>query len=200
MKKGLLITIEGLDGSGKSTQANLLFEWLKKHGYDPILTHEPTNGKIGSLLREFYLKKADLPKIDALLFAADREEHVKNVILPALEQGKVVVSDRYIYSSIAYQSAQGLDLRWLLELNKYFPRPDLTIIIDTLPEECVKRVEQTKPDKVKFENLEFLRKVRKNYLNFSEILKEKIVIVDGDREVQKVFEDILKEVKKVIKW
>jgi dTMP kinase len=199
MPKGLFIVIEGLDGSGKSTQATLLFEWLKKHGYNPLLTHEPTYEKIGSLLREFYLKKVDLPKVDALLFAADREEHVKTVILPALEQGKTVISDRYYYSSVAYQTAQGLELRWLLELNKFFPRPDLTIIIDTMPEECIKRVEKAKPEKVKFENVEFLRKVRKNYLEFPEILKEKIVIINGDREVEKVFEDVLKEVKKVIK-
>lgn len=200
MPKGVFIVIEGLDGSGKSTQANLLYDWFKKHGFDAVLTHEPTYERIGNLLREFYLKKVDLPKTDALLFAADREEHAKTLILPGVEQGKIVISDRYYHSSIAYQSAQGLDLRWLIELNKYFPKPDLTIIIDTFPEECVKRVEQAKPDKVKFENVEFLSKVRKNYMNFPAVMKEKIVMINGDREIEKVFDDVLKEVRKVIKW
>jgi dTMP kinase len=197
--RGKFLVIEGLDGSGKSTQVKLLFHHLKKQGFKIVLTHEPTYERLGKMLREYYLKKVDLPRVDALLFAADRGENVETNILPSLNQGKIIISDRYYHSSIAYQSAQGLELKWLLELNKYFPRPDLTVIVDTLPKTCVKRVEKAKPTKVKFENVNFLEKVRKNYLKFPKILDEKIIIIDGNRKIKEVHADVLKEVEKVVK-
>jgi dTMP kinase len=203
MPKGLFIVLEGIDGSGKSTQSKLLFDFLSKNGEQAILTKEPTDGDIGKLLKNKYLKEVDLPFVDALLFAADREEHLKKIVIPALNEGKIVISDRYYHSTLAYQQAQGLELKWLLELNKNFIKPDLTIIIDLEPEKAMERIEVDKDRKIedrkKFEKLEFLKKARKNFLDLPKILKdEKIVVIDGNEEKEKVFEAILKEIKKIL--
>jgi dTMP kinase len=201
MAKGLFIVFEGIDGSGKTTQSKLLFDFLLKKRKKVIWTKEPTNGNIGSLLTNKYLKDTDLPFVDALLFAADREEHLKTEVIPALNQGKIVISDRYYHSTLAYQQAQGLELKWLLQLNKNFIKPDLTIIIDVEPEIAMVRIKLDKKRKIeerkKFEKLEFLKKVRKNFLDLPKILKdEKIVVIDGNEEKEKVFKNVLKEIKK----
>ena len=204
MPKGLFIVFEGIDGSGKTTQSKLLFELFSKEGKQVIWTKEPTDGDIGSLLTNKYLKEVDLPIVDALLFAADREEHLKDMVIPALNQGKIVISDRYYHSTLAYQQAQGLELKWLLELNKNFIKPNLTIIIDLEPEIAIERIEKDKKRKIedrkKFEKLEFLKKVRKNFLDLPKVLKdEKIVVIDGNEEKEKVFEAILNEIKNSFK-
>jgi len=203
MPKGLFIVFEGIDGSGKTTQSKLLFELFSKEGKQVIWTKEPTDGDIGSLLTNKYLKEVDLPIVDALLFAADREEHLKDVVIPALNQGKIVVSDRYYHSTLAYQQAQGLELKWLLELNKNFIKPDLTIIIDLEPEIAIERIEKDKKRKIedrkKFEKLEFLKKVRKNFLDLPKVLKdEKIVVIEGNKEKEEVFEAVVKEIKNIL--
>jgi len=200
--KGLLLVIEGMDGLGKSTQAKLLFNYLKEKGKDVILTSEPTDGKIGKLLREFYLKKVDIPAVDAFLFCADREEHLKTVVLPALAEGKTVISDRYYHSTLAYQSTQGLELNWLIGMNKFFIKPDLTIILDSSPEKCIERIEQDNKRKIegkfKFEKIEFLKKLRTVYLKLPDVLKdEKIVVVNGDRTNTEIHKEIVKEVSKL---
>jgi dTMP kinase len=201
MAKGLFIVFEGIDGSGKTTQSKLLFDFLLKKRKKVIWTKEPTKGNIGSLLTNKYLKDTDLPFVDALLFAADREEHLKTEVIPALNQGKIVISDRYYHSTLAYQQAQGLELKWLLQLNKNFIKPDLTVIIDVEPEIAMVRIKLDKKRKIeerkKFEKLEFLKKVRKNFLDLPKILKdEKIVVIDGNEEKEKVFKNVLKEIKK----
>lgn len=150
MVKGLFIVMEGLDGSGKSTQTQLLFKYLKQKCKEVIFTFEPTDGPVGKLLKENYLRQKNMPLVDAFLFSADRDEHVKEVILPALDQGKIVICDRYKYSTLAYQQTQGLNLSWLIELNKHFPKPDLMIFVDVLPETCMERMEN---DPAKKENL-----------------------------------------------
>jgi dTMP kinase len=203
MAKGFFLVLEGIDGSGKSLQSKLLFDFLKRNGFDAVLTNEPTNGEIGTLLQNKYLKKVDLPLVDAFLFCADREEHLKSTIIPALNQGKIVISDRYYHSTLAYQQAQGLELKWLLELNKNFIKPDLTIILDVEPKTAIERIEIDKDRKIedrkKFEKLEFLKKVRKNFLDLPKILKdEKIVVIDGNEEKEKVFKAILNEIKKIL--
>jgi dTMP kinase len=203
MPKGLFIVFEGIDGSGKTTQSKLLFELFSKEGKQVIWTKEPTDGDIGSLLTNKYLKEVDLPIVDALLFAADREEHLKDMVIPALNQGKIVISDRYYHSTLAYQQAQGLELKWLLELNKNFIKPDLTIIIDLEPEIAIERIEKDKKRKIedrkKFEKLEFLKKVRKNFLDLPKVLKdEKIVVIEGNKEKEEVFEAVVKEIKKIL--
>ncbi len=113
-KKGAFICIEGLDGCGKTTQAKLLVEKLQK-SHNAVYTAEPSRGKIGTFIRNriLYGEKRPPTDVEALLFAADRIEHVENEIKPALAQGQLVISDRYVYSSLAYQGSAGLSLEWI---------------------------------------------------------------------------------------
>ena len=126
-KKGFFICIEGLDGCGKTTQARLLVKKLRQMGFDAVYTAEPSCGKIGLFIKKYCLhgEKRVSVVVEALLFAADRFEHIENEILPALDKGKIVVSDRYIYSSLAYQGAAGLDLKWIKMIKKEVKKCDL---------------------------------------------------------------------------
>ncbi len=177
VRKGLFITFEGIDGAGNTTQSYLLAEWLKKHGFNVLLTKEPTVNDIGSLIRK-KLKSPIIshPAVDALLFAADRVEHVYGTIIPALNNGIIVISDRYKESSIAYQSAQGLSQKWIGILNKYAIEPDLTIILDVEPEVSLSRKSLLTD---RYETKEFLNRVRKKLLERA-IEKGYPVIYTGD--------------------
>jgi len=150
-RKGVFICVEGLDGCGKTTQTKLLVERLKKKGYDAIYTAEPSGGKIGSLIKEYCLHGETRVSsiVEALLFAADRFEHVEKEVIPALNEGKLVVSDRYVYSSLAYQGAAGLDLEWIEKINEHAIRPHLAVFIDVEPETVIQRL---KPRKSVMEN------------------------------------------------
>ncbi|HEY4675105.1 MAG TPA: dTMP kinase [Candidatus Bathyarchaeia archaeon] len=186
--KGVFVCVEGLDGCGKTTQAKLLVRRLKRMGYVAVYTAEPSRGKIGKLIREHYLhceKRASIV-VEALLFAADRVEHVEREVLPALKAGKVVVSDRYVYSSLAYQGAGGLDLDWIQEVNKGAVFPDLAVFIDVAPETAIGRL---KAEKSVMENLEFQRKVREVYLKFVGL--GPLVRVDGNGSEKEVADEIL---------
>jgi dTMP kinase len=187
-RKGLLICIEGIDGCGKTTHARLLVENLQKHGYDAFYTTEPTSGKIGSFIRRYLLECQERSSsvIEALLFAADRVEHAESTIRPAIKQGKIVVSDRYVYSSMAYQGAAGLDLNWIWMVNRWIVKPDLALFIDVPPEIALKRIRR---EKSVMETLDNQRKVRKVYLRFVE--EGKLVRVDGNRSLTEVAAEIL---------
>jgi dTMP kinase len=139
----MFIVLEGIDGCGKSTQARLLYEWLMEQGKDVLLTAEPTCNRIGTFIREILSgsEKVD-PKTLALLFTADRCEHLKNEIVPALSEGRIVVSERYYHSTIAYQSAQGVNREWLFDINHFVLEPTLTIFLDVKPEIAVKVFDQ----------------------------------------------------------
>ena len=189
-KKGFFICLEGLDGSGKTTQAKLLAKRLKKT-YDAVYTAEPSNGKIGRFIKRYCLnaEKRTSSILEALLFAADRFEHVENVVLPAINKGRLVISDRYIYSSLAYQGAAGVDLAWIDKINECAISPDLAIFIDALPEAVVNRL---KPRRSVMENLETQRKVRQLYLKF--VNEGKLVLIDGNASKEEVADDILKVV------
>lgn len=190
-KRGTFICIEGLDGCGKTTQARLLVRRLKRKGYDAVYTAEPSRGKIGQFIKKHFLhgKKRGSVIVEALLFAADRFEHVKEEVIPALDAGKVLVSDRYVYSSLAYQGATGLDLEWITKINEHACRPDLAVFIDVEPGMVVKRL---KTKKSVMENLETQRKVREVYEKFVE--RGELFKIDGSGSKQKVAEDILKVV------
>jgi dTMP kinase len=194
-RKGFFICVEGLDGCGKTTQTRLLVRKLRKMGYDAIYTAEPSRGEIGKFIKRYCLhgEKRTSPIIEALLFAADRFDHVKNEVIPALDEGKIVVSDRYVYSSLAYQGAAGLDLKWIEIINEHAIRPDLAIFVDVEPEAVVKRL---KPKKSVMENLETQRKVHGVYLKFVE--KGELVKIDGNRSKSEVADYILKTVLKFL--
>jgi dTMP kinase len=133
--RGMLLALEGIDGCGKSTQAQLLATALRERGLEVVLTCEPTDGAIGQHIREYFQGPTRhlSPKEELNLFMADRREHVEEVIKPALAEGKIVITDRYYYSSVAYQGALGLDPDRILAQNEILAvRPDLTVIL-TLP-------------------------------------------------------------------
>jgi len=187
-RKGVFICVEGLDGCGKTTQTKLLVERLKKEGYDAIYTAEPSRGKIGSFIKKYCLHGETRVSsiVEALLFAADRFEHVEKEVISALNEGKLVVSDRYVYSSLAYQGAAGLDLEWIGKINEHAIRPDLAIFIDVEPETVIQRL---KPRKSIMEDLGTQRKVREVYVKFVE--KGELVKIDGNKSKQEVADDIL---------
>lgn len=176
-KKGAFICIEGLDGCGKTTQAKLLVKKLNK-SQNAVYTAEPSRGKIGTLIRKSYLygEKRLSVVLEALLFAADRIEHIENEVFPTLKEGKIVISDRYVYSSLAYQGAAGLSLDWLEKVNEYALQPDLAVFIDVKPETVMSRL---KPKKSVMENLETQQKVREMYLKFVE--DGSLTRINGDK-------------------
>jgi dTMP kinase len=188
-RKGFFICVEGLDGCGKTTQARLLVKRLKKMGYDAVYTSEPSRGRIGMLVKRYFLQgeKRVSAVIEALLFAADRFEHVEKEVIPALNEGKIVVSDRYVYSSLAYQGADGLNLKWIEMINDNVVRPNLAIFVDVEPEAVVQRL---KPKKSVMENLETQHKVREVYTNF--VKQGELVEINGNKSKREVADDILK--------
>ncbi|WP_243030235.1 dTMP kinase [Thermus altitudinis] len=185
--KGFFLTLEGLDGSGKTTQARLLARFLEEKGIRVRLTREPGGGLKG--VRDLLLEGEALsPEAEYLLFSADRAEHVRKVILPALEEGYWVISDRYLDSSLAYQGyGHGLPLPWLLEVAKRATldlKPRLTFLLDLPPEEALGRV--ATPDRLERTGLEFFRRVREGYLRLAEAEPERFRVVDATRPVAEV--------------
>ena len=193
-KKSVFICIEGLDGCGKTTQAKLLAKKLRK-SHNAVYTAEPSRGKIGTFIRErcLYGEKRLSSVIEALLFAADRIEHVENEVLPALNQGKLVISDRYLYSSLAYQGAAGLSLEWIEKINEHALKPDLAIFIDVDPKTAMRRL---KLKKSVMENMETQQKVRDVYLKF--VAKGELVRLDGNRAKNEVAANLLAFVLKFL--
>lgn len=195
VKKGIFLVIEGLDGSGKTTQAVLLAKKLYKT-HNAIFTAEPSRGKIGTFIRDacLYEQKRLPTEAEALMFAADRIEHIQNEVNPALEQGKLVICDRYIYSSLAYQGSAGLSLDWIKTINARALQPDFAIFIDVSPERVLERLQRKKSV---METLETQRKVREIYLKFVE--KGELVRVDGDNPKEVVTEALYATVLDLLK-
>jgi dTMP kinase len=194
-KNGIFIVIEGLDGSGKTTQAKLLAKKLEKT-HRVFLTAEPSCGKIGSYIREdcLYEEKRLPTEAEALLFAADRIEHVCSEVKPALEDGKLVICDRYVYSSLAYQGSAGLSLEWIKTINARSLQPDFSVFIDVPPEKVIERLKRKKSV---METLETQQKVREVYLKYVE--KGELVRVDGDNPKDAVAEQLFLKVMELLK-
>ena len=194
-KRGAFIVIEGLDGSGKTTQARLLVQKLRS-GHNVVYTTEPSRGKIGSFIREcclFEEKRLD-SATEALLFAADRIEHIQNEVVPALNKGLLVISDRYLYSSLAYQGSTGLSLEWIEAINKHALKPDLAVFIDVAPETVMQRLNRKKSV---METLETQRQVREVYLKF--VANDDMVRIDGDMLVAELSEALYSRVLHFLK-
>lgn len=193
---GKFICIEGIDGSGKTTQAKRLVRNLRSRGYDAVYTTEPSDGKIGTLIGDFVLSRKDrIPiALEALLFSADRVDHVQAVVEPLLKQGKIVVCDRYVCSSLAYQGAAGLDLNWMDCVNKFALKPDLTLFLDVSPELGLARLRRKKSV---METVKNLKKVRDVYLSL--VQQKRMVLLDGTRSIDEVTENVLNIVLKELK-
>jgi dTMP kinase len=185
--KGAFIVLEGGDGSGKTTQARLLQSALRHAGYKVHSTAEPSRSTVGRLIRRRILhgKKAS-PEVEALLFAADRFLHLESEILPALANGKIVVCDRYMYASFAYQGAQGVNADWLREINRFAVKPDLALYLDVPAETGMSRIRRKKSI---LEKLELQRRVRDEYLRL--VQAGELTLVDSTQPITKVSENIL---------
>jgi dTMP kinase len=187
-RKGAFIVIEGLDGSGKTTQAKLLVRKIQSAQF----TAEPSRGKIGKFIRNRILYGETRPptSLEALLFAADRVEHIQNEVTPALKEGRTVVSDRYVYSSLAYQGSAGLSLKWIQTINQHALKPDLAIFIDVDPETVLKRLKRKKSV---MENFETQGKVRDIYLKY--VRSGELNLIDGNKPKAIVAQEVFSVVE-----
>jgi dTMP kinase len=190
-KEGIFIYIEGLDGSGKTTHAHRLVRNLQSKGFDAIYTTEPSRGQLGKFIREIILEqKKRVPRvIEAILFAVDRVEHFEKDVKPALDKGKIVVSDRSVYSSLAYQGATGLDLEWIKKINHLVLTSDLAFYLNVPPEVVIKRIHRKKSV---MERLDIQIKVEEIYLKF--VSDGELMAINGDRKKSEVERDLLNNV------
>ena len=193
LKKGLFIVFEGIDGSGKSTQAARLARDLQERGLDVVLTREPTDSAWGRRIRDIAAKGRKNTSLDQEIryFVEDRKQHVKELIRPALRRGAVVISDRYYYSTIAYQGALGADMAMLRRLNEKthrFPRPDVVFMVTISPRAGIARINKKRGGaNTGYEGLEFLKKVQ---ANFHAMDDDNILRVSGGRRASDVARDI----------
>ena len=197
-RTGLFITLEGGDGVGKSTQAALLEEWLRDRGRTVLRTREPGGTAAGVEIREIVLHhRGDIaPRAEALLYAADRAHHIATVVRPALERGEVVVQDRYIDSSVAYQGAgRVLDADQVRDLSLWAAEgllPDLTILLDLDETAARARLDtsRTRYDRLEAERSEFHARVRAAYLGLAEAEPNRFLVVDAALPVDEIAADI----------
>jgi len=205
MNKNLFIAFEGIDGSGKSTQVKLLTESLLKAGHKVYFTFEPTDSPIGSLITKIFRHQMEADnRTIAGLFVADRLDHLLNKtngIIKKLEEGYTVITDRYCFSSYAYQGAH-MSLDWVIQANSLSTdllRPDLNIFIDISPETGMSRINKGRTLVELYETIENLRKVKDTYFEAFEKLKdqEKICIINGERTPELIAADIWNEVSKM---
>ncbi len=203
--KGCFIVFEGLDGSGKGTMLAKTAEWLfNSHLVDKILlTREPTNSTYGKQIRKMLVSdKEPMTKAKQLLnlYLEDRKEHLEKVIKPALQLNTVVLCDRYKYSTICYQQAQGIPLDKIISLHERMLVPDLTLILDVLPEIALERIRQNRAKYEKFEKRFFLEELRQNYLALKKQLpNENIKIINAGLPLEEVFASIKRNISMVLK-
>lgn len=188
-RQGYLIVFEGIDGGGKTTQAKMLFASLNDCGFDTVYFREPSDSKWGNLIREKAAHADSLtPEEELDLFINDRKENVEHNLKPALAQGKVVVLDRYYFSTIAYQGAKGLDPRDIRKQNEEFAvLPDLVFILDIAADGGLERIKNRKQMDLLFEREDYLVKVREIFKGFQD---ENIFFINADRSLEKVAEEI----------
>ena len=192
----MFIAFEGLDGSGSSTQARILTERLEANGKPALQTKEPTNNThIGKMIREILQNKWKCsPAGLQLLFSADRAEHLKNEIEPAIKNGRIVITDRYFFSTIAYGSLQFEDWAWLKSLSRHFPVPDITFLFKLDPAVCIERIAGRGSD---FELFEQHEKLEKIWLGYERLSREyqNIRMIDASKSIDEISEEIWNIVK-----
>jgi len=201
---GLFLSFEGGEGTGKTTQARLIAIWLREQGFEVVTTHEPGATKVGMRLRALLLDTAHTgmsPHAEALMYAADRAEHVASVIEPALARGAVVITDRYIDSSLAYQGAgRGLLTAEIAKLNSWATggrMPDLTILLDMPPEAGLGRRTRS-ADRLEAEPPEFHRRVRAGFLALARAEPSRYLVVDASQPVEQVTQEIKDRIREIL--
>jgi len=196
---GKFIAIEGLDGAGKSLQAQMIFDFLKKNKKNVHLTKEPTSNLIGGLIRSQLSNDwKSSQECLQLLFAADRSYHLEKEINPLLKKDINVITVRYFFSSFAY-GALDLDLKWLIEINSLFLLPDMTFLLKISAKTCLKRIMGNRYEVTLFEKEKILTKVKKNFEKLTKIFPN-IYVINGEQPPEKVFEDIKKILVKKINY
>ncbi|WP_426731062.1 dTMP kinase [Myxococcus faecalis] len=206
-RRGRFIVLEGLDGAGTTTQAERLAAALRAEGHGVLTTREPSDGPVGTLIRQALTGRLGLPQgagpltpqTLALLFAADRTDHLAARVLPALEEGKLVLCDRYVLSSLAYQGAS-LPMRWVEQVNDYAVSPDLTLFVGVAPEVAAKRRAARGGAAELFEADEAQRRIAKQYLAAirRRAKKERIVHIDGEQGIEAVTRASLVQIRRLL--
>ena len=201
MEKGLFITFEGADGCGKTTQMQLLAQYLGKKGYDIVLTREPGGKGLGEKVREILLNYDGevSDQCESFLFLADRAQNIDTIVNPAVASGKIVLCDRHTDSTVAYQGyGRGLDLERIKMLNNIATngrKPDLTFVFDIDTETSMKRVGKEK-DRMESAGLEFHNRVREGYLKIAQQESERIFVIDATKSIEEIHEEVLNKIAK----
>lgn len=206
-KKGFFIVLEGGDGTGKSTQAKLIKEYIEsKYNKSVVLTREPGGVDTAEMIREIILNQDIDPITEALLFASARREHLVKKVIPALNEDKIVICDRFLYSSLAYQGhARKIGIENVYNINSYAVEdcfPDLTIMLDLNAKDGIDRILNNRTNEINRldkEGLEFHSNVREGYKIVSELYNDELVKVDASKSIEGVFEDIKAIIDKKIK-
>ena len=196
MNRGIFITIEGIDGSGKTTQARFLKEYFENEGLETVFTKEPGGTPLGKRIREILLTEDMNPTSEFLLFASDRKEHIQKLILPSLKAGKVVISDWFYDSSVAYQGyGRGVSLDFINYVHKEILGnllPDITILVDVFPQVGLSRLKGT--DRIERAGIKFQEKVRNGYFKLAE-QRQRFFIVNGMETKEVVHNEIIRVVQ-----
>ena len=203
---GLFITFEGGDGSGKTTQINLLASWLESEGHTVVITREPGGTDLGTELRNIILHREGFiaPRAEALLYAADRSHHIHTLVRPALKRGEIVVQDRYLDSSVAYQGAgRVLDPTEVREISLWATErlmPDLTVLLD-VPASVAKERQAAgarQYDRLEAEAEDFHTRVRESYLALAAEEPERFLVIDGESSIEAIHEAIVAKVSDLL--
>lgn len=197
-RKGLLVVIEGIDGAGKTTVAKKLVERLIGLGYRAEYTYEPYSSFFSEALRKYIEVYGEAePEVEVLAMALDRFFHVKRAIEPLLERGFIVVSDRYVYSSVAYQGAKGVDIEWIRIVNRFAPKPDVAIYLRVPVELGLERIKNRESKWRYFENIDRLKRVQEIYDML--VAEGVLTSVDATQSIENVVDECLKLVLKELK-
>ncbi len=193
---GRFIVLEGIDGAGLSTQSKLLKNYIMKKYKRVLLTKEPTNSPVGKLIKLALSNKIKLSdKTIQLLFLADRSNHLESEILPAIDNNYIVISDRYLYSSLAYGYVSGLNYRWLRYINNQFRRPDLGILIDVSVRSAIRRISDQKGLEL-FSQRDKMERVRRMFISLAK--ENGLKVIDGEKSIEEVHAKIVTIVEKFL--
>jgi len=198
--KGFFLAVEGLDGSGSDKVASEVAKILSAEGYPVVFTKEPTGGQIGRFIKKLIKERQEVsPLVLEFLFAADRAIHLEDKVIPCLQEGKIVVSDRCCWSSVAYRSPY-FHLHWLLEINDQFILPDNTYFIDRLPLECVRNIKKDADELALFQTEAMLSEIRESYDWVAEKFAYCFDKIDPENYGSKLAEEIVKRAKRHTKF